>query len=142
MTVAKDHPNAQPLLINISNTALHSIEQLELLRNGNPDLKLELTEEGKLSVMSPEIRGNGTEKTLTAMTEVSPPEDEPISHPTSSGQYSLVKLTAEETARRVGMVERRIERERQEWDSLTPAQKAEHDRQFDELYKSLAESRK
>jgi hypothetical protein len=117
MTVAKDHPNAQPLLINISNTALHSIEQLELLRNGNPDLKLELTEEGKLSVMSPEIRGNGTEKTLTAM-------------------------TAEETARRVAMVERRIERERQEWDSLTPAQKAEHDRQFDELYKSLAESRK
>jgi hypothetical protein len=142
MTVAKDHPNTQPLLINISNTALHSIEQLELLRNGNPDLKLELTEEGKLSVISPEIRGNGTEKTLTATTEVSPPSVPPISHPTSSGQYSLMELTAEETARRVAMVERRIERERQEWDSLTPAQKAEHDRQFDELYKSLAESRK
>ena len=83
MTVAKDHPNTQPLLIDISNTALHSIEQLELLRNGNPDLTLELTEEGKLSVMSPKIRGNGTEKTLTATTEVSTLEDEPISHPTS-----------------------------------------------------------
>jgi hypothetical protein len=141
MTVAKNHPNTQPLLINISNTALHSIEQLELLRNGNPDLKLELTEEGKLSVISPEMLGNGTETTVTA-TEVSPQEDEPISHPTSSGQYNLVELTAEETARRVGMIERRIERERQEWDSLTPAQKAEHDRQFDELYKSLAESRR
>jgi hypothetical protein len=141
MTVAKNHPNTQPLLIDISNTALHSIGQLELLRNGNPDLKLELTEEGKLSIMSPEMLGNGTETTVTA-TEVSPPSIPPISHPTSSGQYSFVELTAEETARRVGMVERRIERERQEWDSLTPAQKAEHDRQFDELYKSLAESRR
>jgi hypothetical protein len=142
MTVAKNHPNTQPLLIDISNTALHSIEQLELLRNGNPDLKLELTEEGKLSVILPEMVGNGTEQTSTATTEVSPLSVPPISHPTSSGQYSLVEMTAEETARRVAMVERRIERERQEWDSLTPAQKAEHDRQFDELYKSLAESRK
>ncbi|WP_310427210.1 hypothetical protein [Chamaesiphon sp. VAR_48_metabat_135_sub] len=141
MTVAKNHPNTQPLLIDISNTALHSTEQLELLRNGNPDLKLELTEEGKLSVMLPEMLGNVVETTIAAR-EVSPQEDELISHPTSLGQYSLVELTAEETARRVGMVERRIERERQEWDSLTPTQKSEHDRQFDELYKSLAESRR
>jgi hypothetical protein len=131
MTVAKNHPNTKPLLINISNTALHSTEQLELLRNGNPDLKLELTEEGKLSVM-PEIFGNGTVV----------PEERLSSEPTSLGQYSLMELTAEETARRVAMVERRNERERQEWDSLTPTQKAEHDRQFDELYKSLAESRR
>ena len=40
------------------------------------------------------------------------------------------------------MVERRVERERQEWESFTPEQKAEHDRQFDELYDSLAKSRK
>jgi hypothetical protein len=131
MTVAKNHPNTQPLLIDISNTALHSTEQLELLRNGNPDLKLELTEEGKLSVM-PEIFGNGTVVQ----------KDRLSSEPTSLEQYSLMELTAEETARRVAMVERRNERERQEWDSLTPIQKAEHDRQFDELYKSLAESRR
>jgi hypothetical protein len=51
-------------------------------------------------------------------------------------------LTPEETARRVAAFERFLERKRQLWASLTPAEQAEHDEQFEALYKSLAASRK
>jgi len=139
MTIAKDLSQPQPLHIDVSNTALHSAEQLERLRLDNPDLQMELTEEGQLIVRSPDNIARGA---VGSAVEVSPQEDKSISHPTSSEEYSFVELTAAETARRVAMVECRIERERQEWDSFTPAQKAEHDRQFDELYESLGESRR
>jgi Uma2 family endonuclease len=138
MTIAKNHPIDQALLIDVSNTTLHSAEEFERLQSDNPDLQMELTEDGKLIVISPE---NIAHDAAGSAAKVSI-EDKPISDPTSSGEYSFVDLTAAETARRVAMVERRIERERQEWDSFTPEQKAEHDRQFDELYESLAESRR
>ena len=118
MTIAKDLSQPQPLRIDVSNTTLYSAEQLKRLQSDNPDLQMELTEDGKLIVMSPDNIAR------------------------DAGEYSFVELTAAETARRVTMVERRIERERQEWDSFTLEQKAEHDRQFDELYESLAESRR
>jgi Uma2 family endonuclease len=138
MTIAKNHPIDQALLIDVSNTTLHSAEEFERLQSDNPDLQMELTEDGKLIVISPE---NIARDAAGSAAKVSI-EDKPISDPTSLGKYSFVELTAAETARRVAMVERRIERERQEWDSFTPEQKAEHNRQFDELYESLAESRK
>jgi hypothetical protein len=118
MTIARNHPISESLLIDVSNTTLHSSEQLEQLQSDNPDLQMELTDDGRLIVICL------------------------VSDPTSSGEYSFVELTASETARRAAMVERRIEHERQEWDSFTPEQKAEHDRQFSELYESLAESRR
>ena len=139
MTIAKDLSQPQPLRIDVSNTTLYSAEQLERLQSDNPDLQMELTEDGKLIVMSPD---NIARDAGGSAVEVSPQDDKSITHPTSSGEYSFVALTAAETARRVTMVERRIERERQEWDSFTLEQKAEHDRQFDELYESLAESRR
>jgi Uma2 family endonuclease len=139
MTIAKNHPIDQALLIDVSNTTLHSAEEFERLQRDNPDLQMELTEDGKLSVISP---GNIARDAAEPAAEVSPQEDKQITHSTSSGEYSFVELTAAETARRVAMVERRSERERQEWDSFTPEQRAEHDRQFDALYESLAESRR
>jgi hypothetical protein len=139
MTIAKNHPISEPLLINVSNTTLHSAEQLERLQSDNPDLQMELTEDGKLIVIPSD---NIARDPAGSATKVSLQLDKPISHPTSLGEYGFVELTAAETARRAAMVERRIERERQEWDSFTPEQKAEHDRQFDELYESLAESRR
>jgi hypothetical protein len=51
-------------------------------------------------------------------------------------------LTSEETARRVAAFERFVERKRQVWNSLTPAEQAEHDEQFEALYQSLAAARK
>jgi hypothetical protein len=59
----------------------------------------------------------------------------------TSSKNDLPVLNPEETARRVAAVERYQERRRQLWDSLTPEEKAEHDRQFEELYQLLAESR-
>jgi Uma2 family endonuclease len=139
MTIAKNHPIDQALLIDVSNTTLHSAEQLERLQSDNPDLQMELTEDGKLIVISPD---NIARDAAGSAAEVSPREDRQITHPTSSGEYSFVELTAAETARRIAMVERRSERERQEWDNFTPKQRAEHDRQFNELYESLAELRR
>jgi hypothetical protein len=51
-------------------------------------------------------------------------------------------LTPAETARRVAAFESFVERKRQLWASLTPAEQAEHDEQFEALYKSLEASRK
>lgn len=139
MTVAKDPSLAQPLLIDVSKTTLHSAEQLERLKSDNPDLQIELTEDGKLMVMPPSK--SEWMKTATAAAALLPANSS-VADSISSSTYQLPELIPEETERRLAMVERRIERERQEWDSFTPEQKAEHDRQFDELYDSLAESRK
>jgi hypothetical protein len=58
------------------------------------------------------------------------------------GNITSGGLTSEETARRVAAFEKFLERKRQLWSSLTPAEQAEHDEQFEALYQSLAESRK
>ena len=140
MTVAKDPSLTQPLLIDVSKTTLHSAEQLERLKSDNPDLQIELTEDGKLMVMPPSK--SEWMKTATASAAALLPANSSVADSISSSTYQLPELTPEETERRLAMVERRIERERQEWESFTPEQKAEHDRQFDELYDSLAKSRK
>ncbi|MFA9202158.1 MAG: hypothetical protein ACEQSC_01240 [Candidatus Nanopelagicaceae bacterium] len=57
------------------------------------------------------------------------------------GNITSGELTPAETARRVAAIERFRERDRQIWDSLTPDEKANHDAQFEELYRLLAESR-
>ena len=121
MTVTKNHP--QPLLLNLSNTYLNlSPAQLEQLRDDNPALKLELTEEGKLTIESKEI----------ALTE---------SELEKSNLYEFVELTPAETARRVAKVERFRSYQREQWDKLTSDEKAEHDRQFECLYTLLDQSR-
>lgn len=121
MTVTKNHP--QPLLLNFSNTYLDlSPAQLEQLRDDNPALKLELTEEGKLTIESKEI----------ALTE---------SELEKSNLYEFVELTPAETARRVTKVERFRSYQREQWDKLTSDEKAAHDRQFECLYALLDQSR-
>jgi Uma2 family endonuclease len=54
MTAATISVNAQPLLLNVSNTTLTVTgEQFDLLCINNPDLRLELTPQGELIVMAP-----------------------------------------------------------------------------------------
>jgi hypothetical protein len=139
MTIAQNHP--QPLIIDLNNTDLHlSPEQLERLQTSNPDLHLELTEDGKLIVLAGASVAERFEASVVE--EVSLLESNPITQSTSLGKYQFPELTPTEIARRVAACERFKERQRQRWESLTPEERAEHDRQFEALYKSLEESRR
>ncbi len=68
------------------------------------------------------------------------PVENPLTDPIEYDDQT--RLSPEETARRVAAFERFVDSKRQLWDSLTPAEKVESDEQFEELYKSLAESRR
>jgi hypothetical protein len=139
MTIAQNHP--QPLLIDLNNTDIHlSPEQLERLQTSNPDLYLELTEDGKLIAFPSSSVAEQVE--AFEVEEVPSLERDSISQSTSSGKYRFPELTPTEIARRVAAFERFQERQRQRWKSLTPEEQAEHDRQFEALYKSLEESRR
>jgi hypothetical protein len=61
---------------------------------------------------------------------------------TTSTRDDPMRLSPEETARRVAAFERFVENKHRLWDGLTPEEQAESDEQFEELYKSLAESRR
>jgi hypothetical protein len=140
MTVAKNHPTPQQLLIDVSNTDIHlSPTQFERLQSNNPDLQLELTEDGKLMAMPLEVAGT---RQAVSVEQKSSPDKFPDSNSIHRGKYNLVELTPEETARRVAAFDSFTERQRQRWESLTPEEQAQSDRQFDELYKSLEESRR
>jgi hypothetical protein len=141
MTVAKNHSNPQPLVIDFSNSEVQlSTTQLERLQSDNPNLHLELAEDGKLVVMPPVVAGNQQE--ISVVGTESSPDRGSIAHSASSEKYQFVELTPEETARRVAAFDRFTERQQQRWESLTPEEQAQSDRQFDELYKSLEESRR
>lgn len=135
MTVAKNlSREPQPLRLVIGNTNLDiSPEQFERLCLDNPNLILELSEDGQLVMIPPSVIDKDEENFSS--------ENSSISHPTSPTNYDLEELTPEETMRRVAAFERFKERKRQLWDSLTPEQRADHDEQFEMLYKSLEESR-
>lgn len=135
MTIAQNHP--QPLLIDLNNTDLQlSPEQFERLRMSNPDLYLELTEDGKLAVMSP--------TSLDRQMAASPVENDDLQQNISSSHstYQFLKLTPEETARRVAMVEKSRHNRAQMWNELTPEERARSDRQFEYLYQLLEDARK
>ena len=137
MTIAKNHSVPQPLVINVSNTDIHlSPVQLERLQSNNPDLQLELTEDGKLVVIPLEVAQNQQAISLAAK------EHDSASNLTSKGTSNLVEMTPEETAIRVAAFDRFIEYKRQLWESLTPEEKLESDRQFENLAKLLEESRR
>lgn len=141
MTVAKNYSTLQPLILDFSNTDIHlSPAQLEQLQGDNPSLSLELTADGKLAVIYPDIIGDRQD--VSAIKTESSPDHSSISQSASSNKYQFVELTPEETARRVTAFNRFLERQRQQWESLTPEEQAQSDRQFDELYKSLEESRR
>jgi hypothetical protein len=140
MTIAKNYPINQALLIDVSNTTLHLAEEFERLQSDNPDLQMELTEDGKLSVMSP--TSNEQVETAPAEAEGFPPVNIPIADSISSGKYQLPELTPEETARKVAMIEKHQQKRAQMWNSLTPEEQAESNRQFENLYKLLEDARK
>jgi hypothetical protein len=121
MTIANERQQLKTMQLDVRNTTLHhSPEELEQLRHDNPHLQFELTEDGKLAI------------TATVTTQA----------PATNGRYQFPELTPEEIERRVAAFDRFRERKRQLWESLTPEEKEEHDRQFADLYKLLAESRK
>ncbi len=144
MTIAQNHP--QPLLIDLSNTTLQlSPEQFERLRMSNPDLHLELTEDGKLAVMSPtsldrQMAASPVEEDDDALKERLRQRQQNSS--TSHSTYQFLELTPEETARRVAMVEKSRHNRAQMWNELTPEERARSDRQFEYLYQLLEDARK
>jgi hypothetical protein len=141
MIVAKNHPSTKPLVLNISNTALHlSPEQLERLQIDNPDLKLELAENGKLLLIPLTTINEQVE--ASTVEEVSSQGSISMAHSTSSGTYQLPELSAEETARRVGMIERHQARRQEIIDSMTPEELEASNQQFDDMFKILEESRR
>jgi hypothetical protein len=141
MTVAKNHSTPQPLIIDVSNTALHlSPEQLDRLRLGNPDLNLELTEDGKLMAIPAESVGERGEAAVAS--EVSPQQSSPIADSIPLEKYQFPELTPTEIARRVAMVEKHQQERAQMWNSLTLEEQAESNRQFENLYKLLEDARK
>jgi hypothetical protein len=140
MTVAKNHSVPQPLVINVSNTDIDlSSAQLERLQSDNPDLQLELTEDGKLVVRPLEVAEH---QQAVSVEQESSLDISPASNSTHKGAYNLVEMTPEETAKRVAAFDRFREGQRQRWESLTLEEQAQSDRQFDELYKFLEESRR
>ena len=139
MTVAKNHPTPQQLLIDVRNTDIHlSPTQFERLQSDNPGLRLELTEDGKLLAMSLEVDGN---RQAVTREQESSSDNSPAANSTHTGTYNLVEMTPEETARRVAAFDRFIEYKRQLWESLTPEEQLESDQQFENLAKLLEESR-
>lgn len=144
MTIAQNHP--QPLLIDLNNTDLQlSPEQLKRLRMSNPDLYLELTEDGKLAVMSPtsldrQMAASQVEEDDDALKERLRQRQQNISN--SHSTYQFPELTPEETARRVAMVEKYRHDRAQMWNELTLEERDRSDRQFEHLYLLLEDARK
>jgi hypothetical protein len=141
MTIAKNHSTLQPLIINVSNTDLYlSPEQLDRLRSDNPDLNLELTEDGKLmAILAESVDERGE---AVAASEGSPQQSSTIANSISSGKYQFPELTPAEIARRVAMVEKHQQKRAQMWNSLTPEEQAESNKQFENLYRLLEDARK
>jgi Uma2 family endonuclease len=70
MPLSTSPPIAEPLLLDISDTTLHvTPEQFDLLCSNNPDLRLELTKDGELIVMSP-TGGESGRKNLDLTTQI------------------------------------------------------------------------
>lgn len=152
MTIAKDHSHSQPLLIDVSNTPLHSAEQLERLRLDNPDLHLELTAEGQLIVgesgvaalqieVSPLQRDEEMVSSNTSGknngTELTPSEDRKsvTRQPQSPKALNFSEMTLQE---RVDAIENHKKHRQEIIDGLTPEELEISNRQFEHMFKQLA----
>jgi hypothetical protein len=135
MTIAKNHPISQPLLINVSNTTFHSAEQLERLKSDNPDLHIELTAEGQLVV--------GEIGVAAFETEASPSLDrKSVSGFTPQTQSPKVLNFSEMTLQeRVDAIENHKKHRQEIIDALTPEELEISNQQFEHMFKQLAESR-
>jgi hypothetical protein len=155
MTIAKNHPIDRALLIDVSNTALHSAEQLERLKLDNPDLHLELTAEGRLIVGESGVAALPTEVSPLQMdeemfsfdssqknngTELTPSEDRKsvTHHPPSPKVLNFAEMTLQE---RTDAIENHKKHRQEIIDGLTPEELEISDRQFEHMFKQLAESR-
>ena len=155
MTIAKDLLQPQPLHIDVSNTALHSAEQLERLRLDNPDLHRELTKDGKLIVgesdvaalqteVSPLQRGEEMASPDTSEknngTELTPSEDrKSVTHQHQSPKVlNFSEMTLQE---RTDTIEQHKKHRQEIIDGLTPEELEISNRQFEHMFRQLAESR-
>jgi Uma2 family endonuclease len=70
MSISPSLPQTQPLLLDVSHTTLHiTAEQFDRLCVDNPDLRLEMTQDGELIVMPP-TGGETGEKNLDLGSQV------------------------------------------------------------------------
>ena len=155
MTIAKNQSISQPLLIDVSNTTLHSAEQLERLQSDNPALHLELTAEGQLIVGQSGVAAFETEVPL-------PQRDAEIASPDTSGKYNGTELTPSEDKKsvthqpqspkilnfsemtlqeRTDAIEQHKKHREEIIDGLTPEELEISNRQFEHMFRQLAESR-
>jgi hypothetical protein len=155
MTVAKNHTRPQPLLIDVSNTDIHlSLAQFKRLQSDNPDLRLELTTEGKLIVgdlpaasFEEEVSSqeeaifssvtSGNAKELTTLQDL-----ESVSEFTHQPQSSKVLNFSEMTVKeRIDAIENHKKNRQAIVDSLTPEELELSNQQFEHMFKQLEESR-
>lgn len=140
MTVAQNPKDQQPLHLNIRSANLHvTPEQFERLCIDNLDLRLELTQDGQLIIIFSAVVSEHAE--APAEKEASPQEERPNSHPTSSAKYNFVELIPEETVQRVAALERYQKSRQKIIDSLTPEELEVSNKQFEDMFKMLDESR-
>ena len=154
MTIAKDL-SPQLFHVDVSNTPLYSAEQLEQLRLDNPDLHLELTKDGKLIVgesdvaalqteVSPLQRGEEMASPDTSEknngTELTPSEDrKSVTHqPQSPKVLNFSEMTLQE---RTDTIEQHKKHRQEIIDGLASEELEISNRQFEHMFKQLAESR-
>jgi hypothetical protein len=155
MTIAKNQSISEPLLIDVSNTALDSAEQLERLQSDNPALHLELTKDGQLIVGQSGLAAFETEVPL-------PQRDTEMASPYRSGKYDGTELTPSEDQKsvthqpqspkvlnfsemtlqeRTDAIEQHKKHRQEIIDGLTPEELEISNQQFEHMFKQLAESR-
>jgi hypothetical protein len=155
MTVAKNHTRPQPLLIDVSNTDIHlSLAQFKRLQSDNPDLRLELTTEGKLIVR--DLPAASFEEEVSSQSKITPssvvsgnakeltsPQDlESVSEFTQDPQSSKVLNFSEMTVQeRIEAIENHKKNRQAIIDSLTPEELELSNQQFEHMFKQLDESR-
>ncbi len=155
MTIAKNHTRPQPLLIDVSNTDIHlSLAQFKRLQSDNPDLRLELTTEGKLiigdlpaasfekevssqeeAILSSVTSGNAKE--LTTLQDLES-VIEFMHQPQIPKVLNFSEMTVEE---RTDAIENHKKNRQAIIDSLTPEELERSNQQFDRMFKQLEESR-
>lgn len=155
MTIAKNQSISKPLLIDVRNTTLDSVEQLERLQSDNPALHLELTKDGQLIVGESGVAAFETEVPLPQRgaemaspdtlgkyngTEFTPSEDrESVNHqPQSPKVLNFSEMTLQE---RTDAIEQHKKHRQEIIDGLTPEELEISNRQFEHMFKQLAESR-
>ncbi len=157
MSITKDLSQPQPLVLDFSHSEIHlSPAQFERLQNDNPDLRLELTAEGKLIIGDPVaaffeevVSSKNDVINPSVVTEnyndteiISSQNRESVSkfmhQPQTSKALNFAGMTMQE---RIDAIEKHKNNRQAIIDSLTPEELDLSNQQFEHMFKQLEESR-